>query len=143
MTLDTSAEELIQLGLIKEGNECGHDPVGIAEELGIHIEASPDGDIDAVVILEPSPLRTEAGAELGMDFATLREIYGQSMTDEIKEGNGGPFSVTVVREGANEMVFVGGWEGETDMTERIDDKATVGTITIREASPDMFAGGGC
>lgn len=65
------------------------------------------------------------------------------MTDEIKEGNGGPFSVTVVREGPNEMVFVGGWEGETDVTERISDNATVGTITIREASPDMFAGGGC
>ncbi len=143
ITLGTSAEELIRLGLFKEGDECGHDPIGLAEQLGTHIEATPDGDVFAVLIIEPSPLRTEAGAELGMGFGALREIYGQAMTDEIKEGNGGPFPVTVVRNGPLEMVFMGGWEDETTVPERVEDNATVATITVREASPDMFAGGGC
>ncbi len=139
ITLGSSPDELIRLGLFQD-HECGPTPVGLAEQLGIHIYAGVD-EVGEVMILDGSPLRTEAGAGVGTQFGDLRKLYGPAMTDEIKDGNGGPFPVTVIRNGSREMVFVRGWDDENANPERVEDHERVTMISVREATSDMY--GGC
>ncbi|MDO5736669.1 MAG: hypothetical protein Q4P15_09365 [Propionibacteriaceae bacterium] len=140
IALGSSSKELIRLGLFKD-HECGPTAVGLAEKLGIHVDPGMNDEVVTVTIVDDSPLRTEAGAGLGTTFGDLRKLYGQAMTDEIKDGNGGPFPVTVLRDGALEMVFVRGWDDENANPERVSDHERVTTISVREASQDMY--GGC
>lgn len=113
---------------------CGWGPSPNLLNQGISLGFDADDKlIEITAVDDQTP--TEEGARVGMTMRTVADIYGDGFAIETKEGNGGPFEAGVVRWQGREMVFVPSWE-EDGL-----DVRTVGSITVREYSTDMY--GGC
>lgn len=86
---------------------------------------------------ETSVARTYAGAAAGMTFREIRTRHPE-IQFEVKEGNGGRFSVASIRSGSQEMAFLRDWRADDPEGVPFHDDDMIRTITVREHSPWMF-----
>ena len=100
---------------------------------GVYLYPSGAGDtaVLAEISLTKATYATVSGARVGSTMSQLKVLYGSQLTTETKNGNGGPFTVAVVRIGQREIVFTFPY-GST-----LADSDQVEAIVARPWSADM------
>ncbi len=78
-------------------------------------------------------IRTTAGAQVGMSLADIRAIYGDAVTLDTKQGIPEKLFTAVVRQGANELVFISSHE----LTRPLRDTDVITEIVAREYSTSL------
>ncbi len=101
---------------------------------GVYLYPSGAGDtaVLAEISLTKATYATVSGARVGSTMSQLKVLYGSQLTTETKNGNGGPFTVAVVRIGQREIVFTFPY-GST-----LADSDQVEAIVARPWSADMM-----
>lgn len=109
LTIGMTSSELQRAGyLVANYRPCEYWVANAGLEYdGISLDVA-DGALRAIY-LNNATYATERGARVGMTVADLRKIYGADLLTDVKSGGGGPFAVSIVREGDRELVFHTPW----------------------------------
>lgn len=127
------ASELQPRGWARMGT-CGWEATPALTDRGVSF--APSGDTVVEVSLTGPGPQTRSGARVGMTYAQVRAIYGNKLEKEMKDGNGGPFEIAIVRADNREIVFTKAWDRQP-----YTDSTRIETIAARPYSKDMY--GGC
>ena len=136
LTLGTLYTSLRQLGYVTaETGDCpGSWTSQALQAKGVYLYPTGAGATGALaeVSVTKATYATVSGARVGSTMSQLKVLYGSQLTTEIKNGNGGPFTVANVHIGTREIVFYFPY-GST-----LADSDPVEAMIARTWSPDMM-----